>query len=179
MFIRGSAEDSGAYQATRPPGDGFVFGRVSPDGMFEAQIAPSADRAVELFAAVLEHFGPFCECVLDDWRSGQRWSGHDLATSDVRDAVARARHVVSAHAGTEITVVANGEQATLTANLVIHVFAQTDRWLYLLQGKGLRRVARRRERSWRLEPGEFLPVPAAKAAVGLLVERLRLTGVTR
>ena len=85
--------------------------------------------------------------------------------------------MVSAHAGTQVTVIADGEQATLTANLVIHVFAPTDRWLYLLQGKGLRRMHRRRPRSWRLERGEFLPVGPAREAVTLLVDRLRLVGV--
>jgi hypothetical protein len=54
------------------------------------------------------------------------------------------------------------------------VYAATDRWLYLLQGKGLRRLTRLRTRSWSLMRGEFRRSPGAEAAVKLTVERLQL-----
>ncbi len=172
MFIRGNQPESVIWHHFRGAGDGFVFGHR--DGWFEAQLLPNADRTVELFLATLEHLPPAVRLSVDDWRTGQQWDGADLSTLDVRDAIARAKHPLAAHAGTEIAVVADDEQVTLTANLELYVYAATDRWLYLLQGKGIRRVSELRRRSWRLSREEFRPVPAAEAAVQLIVERLRL-----
>ncbi|MBL8958693.1 MAG: hypothetical protein JNJ98_02485 [Gemmatimonadetes bacterium] len=172
MFIRERPTDAAPWHHTRQSGDGFVFGVRA--GLHEARLAPNADRAVELFLAITEHFGPFGHLVVDDWRRGRVWRGEDLSTADVREAVARARHVLTAHAGTELTLVADGEQATLTANLGVRVYAPTDRWLFLLQGKGLRRVHALRRRSWALGRGEFGPVAAAEEMVSLLVARLQL-----
>ncbi|MBK8249451.1 MAG: hypothetical protein IPK85_18950 [Gemmatimonadetes bacterium] len=172
MFIRERPVEAAPWHHTRQTGDGFVFGVRG--GIHEARLVPNADRAVELFLAITEHFGPFGQVVVDDWRRDRTWRGDDLSTSDVREAVARARHVLTAHAGTELTFVADGEQATLTANLGVRVFAPTDRWLFLLQGKGLRRVHRLRRRSWALGRGEFRPVAATEEMVSLLVARLQL-----
>jgi hypothetical protein len=172
MFIREHSEEVHAWQHTRRSGDGFTFG--VRNGLHEARLAPNADRAVELFLAITEHFGPFCRLVVDDWRDGRRWGAADLATSDVREAVARARHVLTAHAGTEVTLVADGEQATVTANLAVRVYAPTDRWLYLLQGKGLRRMHALRRRSWVLGRGEFPPVAESREMVRQLAGRLHL-----
>jgi hypothetical protein len=176
MFIRGADTGQSAWQATRRSGEGFAFGLHR--GLHEAQVAPNAERAVELFVALLEHVGPFGRCVIDDWRTARGWAGEDLATGDVRDAVARARPVLSTHAGVEISVMAGGEQITLTANLMIHVFAPTDRWLYLLHGKGLRRVPRLRRRSWLLARGEFMAASTAQETLAHLVERLQLPART-
>lgn len=174
MFIRAvvRTQDATPWQRTRPEGDGFVFG--VRDGVHEARLLPNADRSVELFLAVLEHFAPAGTLRIDDWRAGTAWVGEDVATADVREAVARARHALCAHGGVEITMVSGGEQATLTPNLEVYLFAPTDRWLYLLQGKGLRRVPALRRRSWRLARGEFAPARAVTDAVRLLGERLHL-----
>ena len=172
MFIRGPHPVSVIWQHFRAGSDGFVFGER--DGGYEAQLVPNADRTIELFLALLEHLDPAVDLHLDDWRTGERWRAEDLAMGDVRDTIARTKQVLAAHGGTELTVVSGREQVTLTANLELFIFADTDRWLYLLQGKGLRRLRRLRKRSWWLHRGEFGPTAAAAAAVGQMVERLRL-----
>lgn len=175
MFIRGNHPESVIWHHFRRTGDGFVFGRRG--GLFEARLVPNADRTVELFLACLEHLPPAVRVVLEDWRQGSQWMGDDLATLDVRDAVARAKQAIATHGGCEVSVVADTEQVTLTANLELFTFAPTDRWLYLLQGKGLRRVQRLRRRSWWLARGEFGPATAADEAVRLVVQGLRLQPV--
>ncbi|MGQ0646741.1 MAG: hypothetical protein ACT4P7_04160 [Gemmatimonadaceae bacterium] len=173
MFIRGPHPESVIWHHFRGAADGFVFG--SRGAVFEAQLVPNADRTIELYLAVLEHFDPAVDVHLEDWRTGARWSGEDLDITEVRDSVARAKHALGSHAGTEVTVVSGKEQATLTPNLEVFVFSDTDRWLYLLQGKGLRRMASLRTRSWWLRRGEFGSSAVAEAAVRLTVERLHLT----
>jgi hypothetical protein len=176
MFIRGPQPESVIWHHFRSGADGFAFGER--DGLYEAQLVSNADRTVELYLAILEHFAPAVTLRLDDWRSGQRWGAEALGLTDVRDAVARVKHALAAHAGTEVSVISAQEQATLTANLEIFVFADTDRWLYLLQGKGLRRLVSLRRRSWRLQRGEFGAADAAASAIAITVERLGLLPLT-
>lgn len=174
-FIRGRQPESVIWHHFRGPGDGFSFGQAN--GVFEARLLPNADRAIDLFLALLEYLQPAVDVFVHDWRTGERWRGEGLANPDVRDAVARARQTLARWGGVEITAYGPDEQLSLTANLELFVYAETDRWLYLLQGKGLRRVTRLRPRSWRLEPGEFRPSEESSRAVHLTVERLRLTPV--
>jgi hypothetical protein len=172
VFIRGPHPESVIWPHFRSGWEGFVFGRR--DGLYEAQLVPNADRTVELFLALLEHLVPAVDVRLDDWRTGRTWRGESLESGDVRDAIARSKQAWATYAGTEIAVIGGDEQVTLTANLELFVYAATDRWLYLLQGKGLRRLARLRTRSWSLTRGEFRRSPGAEAAVKLTVDRLQL-----
>lgn len=175
VFIRGPHPESSVWRHFRGEGDGFTFG--DRDGVCEAVVMANADRVAELFLALAEHLPPAVAVELDDVRARTRWRGEDLALVDVRDAVARIKGTLARHAGVEITVVGSDDQLTLTPNLEIFVYARTDRWLYLLQGKGLTRRARLRARSWRLAPDEFARSDAMSGTVRETAERLGLQRV--
>lgn len=172
MFIRVPDNNAGSRARIRGNMDGFVFGRRR--GVFEARIHANADRAIDLFLACFDHLPPALSLDVDDARSGDRWIGAELANDEVRDAVARAKLQVSRTAGMEITVFNEEEQLTLTPNLQVVVYAQSDRWLYLLQGKGLKRLHALPPRSWALRRDEFPPSPDAMRALSAMVLRLRL-----
>ncbi len=172
VFIRGPEHEASLWRHFRGDGDGFVFGDRGP--WCEAVVMANADRAVELYLALAEHLPPAVSVELDDVRGDARWRGEDLALVDARDAIARVKAGLATHAGVEVTLVGVDDQLTLTPNLELFAYARTDRWLYLLQGKGLRRRRALRPRSWRLSRGEFAPSPAMATAVRDLVERLGL-----
>lgn len=172
MFIRGPQPESTIWRYFRADRDGFVFGER--DGAYEAVVMANADRSVELFLALAEHMPPAVRVEMDDLRTGEHWAGDGLALVDVRDAMARLKPVLSTFAGVEFTIVAADDQVTITPNLDVFVYSRTDRWLYLLQGKGLRRVRRLRPRSWRLRKGEFSPSREITQALRLAAERLGL-----
>lgn len=172
MFIRGPQPEAIVWRHFRGEGDGFVFGER--DGAYEVIVMANADRSVELFLALAEHFPPAVRVEMDDVRTKQHWDGDDLALVDVRDAMARLKPVLSTCAGAEFTIVAADEQLTITPNLDLFVYSRTDRWLYLLQGKGLRRVRKLRPRSWRLRSGEFAPSTEMSQALHLAAQRLGL-----
>ncbi len=176
VFIRGPQTDGGSWRQVRGDGDGFTFGEH--DGLSEAIVMANADRVVELFLALAEHLPPAVAVEVEDHRSGARWRGDDLALVDVRDAVARIKGAVAMYAGVEVTLTGSDDQLTITPNLELFVYGRTDRWLYLLQGKGLRRLRRLRPRSWRLAKGEFAPAPAMSSALKEAVERLGLERMT-
>lgn len=172
VFIRGPEHEATLSRHFRGDGDGFVFG--DRGALCEAVVMANADRAVELYLALAEHLPPAVTVELDDVRGGARWRGDDLALVDARDAIARIKGGIATHAGVEVTLIGADDQLTLTPNLELFAYARTDRWLYLLQGKGLRRRRGLRPRSWRLARDEFAPSPAISAAVRDLVERLGL-----
>lgn len=173
VFIRGPHPEASIWHHFRGAGDGFTFG--DRDGICEAQVMANADRVVELYLALAEHLPPAVSVAIDDLRTGVMWRGEDLALVDVRDAVARLKLAISIHAGVEVTLVGADDQLTITPNLDIFIYARTDRWLYLLQGKGLRRRRSLRARSWRLARGEFAPAPAMTVALRDAAERLGLS----
>lgn len=172
VFIRGPQAETSIWRHFRGDGDGFTF--RDRDGICEALIMANADRVVELFLALAEHLPPAVTVAIADFRTGARWEGEDQALVDARDAVARLKRALASCGGVEFTLVGADDQLTLTANLEIFVYARSDRWLYLLQGKGLRRRSRLRARSWRLAAGEFAAIPATSAAVKEAAERLGL-----
>jgi len=172
VFIRGPHPEASIWRHFRGTGDGFTFG--DRDGVCEALVMANADRVVELYLALAEHLPPAVTVEVEDWRTGARWFGEDLALLDARDAVARLKGAIATHAGVEFTMSGRDDQLTITPNLDLFVYARTDRWLYLLQGKGLVRRRRLRARSWRLSRGEFAPAPAMSVALQDAAERLGL-----
>jgi len=66
------------------------------------------------------------------------------------------------------------DQLTLTPDLELYVFARTDRWLYILQGKGLVETVTPAPEAWRLRPDELGPAPELTDALGATAERLGL-----
>ncbi len=177
VFIRGPHPEASIWRHFRGEGDGFTFGER--EGVSEAMVMANADRIVELFLALAEHLPPAVTVELHDVRAQLHWRGDDTALVDARDTIARIKGTLAMHAGVELTLVGADDQLTLTPNLEIFVYARTDRWLYLLQGKGLRRRKQLRPRSWRLSPGEFAPAAAMSVAVRDAAERLALQQVQR
>jgi hypothetical protein len=172
VFIRSPEHESNLSRHFRGDGDGFVFG--DRGAMCEAIVMANADRAVELYLALAEHLPPAVAVELDDVRGDARYRGEDLALVDARDAIARIKAGLATHAGVEVTLMGADDQLTLTPNLELFAYARTDRWLYLLQGKGLRRRRTLRPRSWRLARHEFAPSVVMTASIRELVERLGL-----
>jgi len=177
VFIRGPHPDASIWRHFHGDRDGFTFGER--DGLYEAIVRANADRVVEMFLALIEHLPPAVTVELHDARSGSQWRGEDLALVDVRDAVGRFKGTLARLAGLELTLHGVDDQVTLTPNLDIFVYARTDRWLYLMQGKGLRRRGRLRERSWRLAADEFAHSPVMSMAIRDAASRLGLLQLTR
>jgi hypothetical protein len=172
MFFRGRQPEPSIARRFRPPGDAFAF--APADGHYVAHIVATAERAVDLYHALAQYLPPAVEVEVTDARSGARWRGSHVALPDVRDALARLKSVLSTYAGVEITIYADEDQLTLDDNLDVWVYALTERWLYLLRGKGLVEHRKIRGRTWRMRPSEFPPAPGLWNALESAVERLGL-----
>lgn len=173
MFFRGRDPEPSMWKRFRSAADGFTF--ANEGEYYAAHLVANAERVVDLFLSLLEHLPPAVDVALVDARSGQSWKGERLALPDVRDALARIKVLLAVHGGVEVAVFTSEDQVTLNPMLELFIYARTDRWLYLLKGKGLEEQRLVRTRSWRMARREYPEAPDLVAAVAALADSLHLS----
>jgi hypothetical protein len=173
VIFRGRAPESTVWRRFRSGADGFTFVR-NDDGLYEAHVVANAERVVDLFYTLTEHLPPAVDFGLDDKRTGQSWLGEDIALPDARDAIARMKVPLATYGGVEIDAYSADDQLTLTAQLELFAYARSDRWLYLLEGKGLEEYGAVADKTWRSQPWDRAAAPVLSDAVTAAAERLAL-----
>jgi len=172
MFFRGRQTEASIWRRFRASADGFTF--AQEDGFFSAHVVANAERIVDLFYTLAEQLPPAVDVVLEDLRSGRTWKGEALALPDVREATARMKQLLARFGGVEMSMFTAEDQLTLNPHLELFIYSRTDRWLYLLEGKGLEEQGRVRTKSWKLSRQQFPPAPDLVNAVTAAAERLGL-----
>ncbi|MBA2708215.1 MAG: hypothetical protein H0U59_10480 [Gemmatimonadaceae bacterium] len=173
MLFRGRNPDVTVWKRFRSGLDGFTFSKQGTH--YEAYIAANAERVVDLFHTLSEQLSPAIDLVLADLRSEATWQGESVALPDVRDAVARLKVPLATYGGVEISLYTPDDQLTLTPQLELYIYARSDRWLYLLQGKGLEERASLADRAWGSQAWDHAPAPTLSAAINAAAERLSLS----
>jgi hypothetical protein len=172
MLFRGKQPEASIWRRFRTSPDGFTFRR---DGdVFEAHVVANAERAVDLCYALSEHLTPAVDVVMEDLRSGRMWRGESLPLPDVREALARVKLLLARYGGVEFTIYTPEDQLSLNPFLELYIYARTDRWLYLLEGKGLSEQPIVRTKSWKVRRQQFPAAPDLVNAVSAAAERLGL-----
>jgi hypothetical protein len=172
MLFRGRQPEASIWRRFRTTTDGFTFGREGEH--YATHIVANAERVVDLFYALTEHLPPAVDVYVEDLRSDTRWTGEALALPDVREAIARLKVPLAAYGGVEIAVYTSEDQITLNPHLELFIYARTDQWLYILQGKGLQEQRVVRSKTWGLARGDFQAAPDLVSAVAAAAERLGL-----
>ena len=172
MFFRGRQPETAVWRRFRASADGFTF--AEEKDYYSAHVVANAERVVDLFYTLAEQLSPAVDVVIDDLRSGRTWKGEALALIDVREAVARLKQLLGRYGGVEMSIFTAEDQLTLNQYLELFIYARTDRWLYLLEGKGLEEQRRVRTKSWKVARQQFPAAPDLVNAVALAAERLGL-----
>lgn len=172
MFFRGRQPEASIWRRFRTSADGFTF--TQEEDLWVAHVVANAERVVDLFYILSENMPPAVDVHIDDLRSGRSWKGENVALPDVREAVARLKSLLGRYGGLEISVYTADDQLTLNPYLELFVYARDDRWLYLLEGKGLEAQQRVRTKSWKTNRQHFPAAPELVSAVAGAVERLGL-----
>lgn len=172
MFFRGRQPEAVIWQRFRANPDGFTF--ESQDGVFTAHVVANAERVVDLFHALTEQLPPAVDVALEDLRSGRSWKGEGLPLDDVREQIARLKVLLARYGGVELSVYTSEDQLTLNPYLELFLYARTDRWYYLLTGKGLEEQRVVRTKSWKQKRAQFPAAAELVNAVQTAVERLSL-----
>jgi len=173
MLFRGRNPEISVWRRFRSGVDGFTFEKEGDH--YEAYVGANAERVVDLFYTLSEQLAPAIDCVIEDLRSESSWHGEAIALPDVRDAIARLKVPLATYGGVEFTLYTADDQLTLTPQLELFIYSRTDKWLYLLQGKGLEERASLADRSWRSQSWDRAPAPTLSAAIAAAAERLALT----
>jgi len=176
MFFRGRQPESSIWRRFRSGVDGFTF--LKESDYYQAHVVSTAERVTDLLYALSEHLPPAVDVFLDDLRSGRQYTAENLGLPDVRETLAKLKVPLSQAGGVELSVYSTEDQLTLNQHLELFIYARSDRWLYLLQGKGLQEVRAVRTKSWKLKRGDFLPAPDLEAALAAAVQRLGLKPVS-
>lgn len=175
MLFRGKQPEASIWRRFRASTDGFTF--TEEDGVFTAHVVATAERVVDLFWSLSELLGPAVDVHLEDLRSGRAWKGEALALPDVRDTIARLRLLLARFGGTEISIYTPDDQLSLNAHLELFIYSRSDKWLYLLEGRGLEERSALRPKSWKIKRQAFPAAPDLVNAVATAAERLSLTRV--
>jgi hypothetical protein len=172
MFFRGRQPEASVWRRFRSIVDGFTF--VKRGDHYAAHAVANAERVVDLLHALAEELPPAVDVAIEDVRSGRKWRGESLALPDVREAIGRLKTALVANGGVELAVYTDDDQLTLDPQLELYLYGRTDRWLYVLQGKGLQEVRGVRAKSWKRRAEEFPPAPEMDAALASAVKFLGL-----
>ncbi|HEY5088270.1 MAG TPA: hypothetical protein VII66_13000, partial [Gemmatimonadaceae bacterium] len=81
---------------------------------------------------------------------------------------------LATYAGVDISAYTPEDQISLTAALDLYAFGRSDRWLYLLQARGLEQYGAVAEKGWRAQPWDRAPAAVLTAALAAAAERLSL-----
>ena len=172
MLFRGRQPETSVWRRFRSGADDFTF--VQEDDHFEAHVVANAERVVDLLHALTEQLPPAVDVSIEDVREKRGWGGSAVALPDVREAIARLKAPLAAYGGVELAVYTAEDQLTLSADLELYVYARTDRWLYILQGKGLHEVMSFEPQGWEFDAEALGAAPELSDAVAAAAERLGL-----
>ena len=172
MFFRGRTPEASIWRRFRASADGFTFTQETE--YYSAHVVANAERVVDLFYTLAEQLSPAVDIVVEDLRSGRTWRGEGVALPDVREQLAKLKTLLARFGGVEVSVYTSEDQLTLNPHLELFIYARTDRWLYLLEGKGLEEQKRVRTKSWKMKRDDFPAAPELVSAVAAAVERLGL-----
>jgi hypothetical protein len=172
MFFRGRQPEASIWRRFRTSADGFTFSQE--EDLWVAHVVANAERVVDLFYILSENLPPAVDICIEDLRSGRTWKGESLALPDIRESVARLKSLLGRYGGLEISLYTGDDQMTLNPYLELFIYARSDRWLYLLEGKGLEEQPRVRTKSWKTNKQQFPAAPELVSAVAGAVERLGL-----
>ncbi|MEO8623911.1 MAG: hypothetical protein ABI625_22725, partial [bacterium] len=153
MLFRGKQPEASIWRRFRASSDGFTF--TDEDGVFTAHIVANAERVVDLFWTLTDLLGPAVDVHVDDLRSGRSWHGESLPLPDVRDTMARLRLLLARYGGIQISVFTSEDQLSLNEHLELFIYSRSDKWLYLLEGRGLEEMPRVRTKSLKIKRQAF------------------------
>jgi hypothetical protein len=163
--------DSGSPRF-RPGAD--LFSVRSEAGVYVAEVRSSPEGAVDLFHELTGQMPGVVDLGLDCLRTGRRYVGESLQRAEVAETVARLKVPLVASGGVELSIYTGDEQLSLSPMLDLWIYAKSDRWLYLLVGRGLEETTELPVRTWSVAPSEFTGAPELVDAVTQTAERLTL-----
>lgn len=172
MFFRGRTPEASIWRRFRASADGFTF--LQEADYYSAHVVANAERVVDLFYTLGEQLSPAVDVVIEDLRAGQTWKGEGVALPDVREQIAKLKILLARYGGIEFSLFTSEDQLTLNPHLELFIYARSDRWLYLLEGKGLEEQQQLRSKSWKTNRQQFPAAPELVSAVAGAVERLGL-----
>lgn len=139
-----------------------------------ARLEVGAERAVDLLYALSEHLPATVGLSIECFRSKRLFTGTGLELSEVREAIARLKVPLVASGGVELSLFGDDDQLALGPLLDLWIYARSDRWSYLLDGRGVQEVEELTPRGWSIGREDFEGGAELIEAITAAAERLTL-----
>ena len=159
----------------RPAEDWFVH--TVDNRIHRVLAATNAERVLDTLHVLCAHLDPAVDVWMRDQRSGAQWEGHAVALPDVREAVGRLRLPIASYGGVELSLFTGDDQLSLTTDLLLVIYARTDRWTFRLEEGGFVARDSAPPPTWRLAPDALRPAPALRDALDSAAARLGLQAI--
>jgi hypothetical protein len=172
LFRAAPGPESSVWRRFRPRADLFTFRREGAHCV--ARVGAGAERAVEHFHALAAMLPATVDLTVDCLRSRRTYQGQHVALDDARDWIARLKGALVAAGGVEFALHTADEQLTLTPLLDVFIHAPSDRWVYLLLGRGLEERDTLPPLGWTVARDAFEGAAELVAAIAAGAERLGL-----
>lgn len=156
--------------------DWFVVAREP--ALVVVRVGAAAERVVDVWHALAAHLDAVVDVHIADVRTARAWQGALLALPNVRDAMGRLRLPLCAYGGVEFSLFTDTDQLTITPELLLVIYARTDRWAFLLDGMGLAERPAMPAPTWTPSREALRPEPQLELVLQDTAERLRLAEIT-
>lgn len=148
------------------------------ESVYVTTIGGSAERLVKLYFELALHVSPLVDLAIVSFRNNAAWRGDAVATTDVVAALERARWLLAAHGGVEVTAYTEADQLSLTPELGIVIYARSERWAELLVTLGLAQRQEPRLAGWTPRRQTLREVGELTEILTTVVTRLNLRRVS-
>jgi hypothetical protein len=172
MLFRGRPSEESSARRFDTPADEFTVAQES--GLTIIRIVGSSEHVLAHMYALSAELPGSVDVAIDELRTGRSWRGEGRPLTDVRDALNGAKKVLGEFGGVEWSIFNREDQITVTPHVELYIVSRTDRWLYLVENRGVQERQVLRGRSWRIARDGFPDAPQLVTAIAAAVTRLGL-----
>jgi hypothetical protein len=150
----------------------YVASRVRDVHVF--RVHANSERIVELFLRLTTHLDDLVELVIAHERDGVSWRATTQFLPTVREALGRLRWPLASFGGTEVSLITEDDQVTLTPWLELVIYSHQAQWREWLEVEGL--FPRDQLPTPLFDPRTvpWSPAPELTQALASVVERLKM-----
>jgi hypothetical protein len=173
MLFRDAQPEASVRQRFEPHVDAFAVERAG--GMTSIRVLASAAHATDHLLALLDAMPEALRVSVRETATGAVLAASACRRDDVVAALRESAPAVARFGGIELTVASGDDELSLSADVELVIRARTDRWVYLLEGRGAEQHDVLPAPAWRMPAEAFPEAAERRAALGALAAQLGLT----
>lgn len=145
--------------------------------LYVFRIHANSERVVELFLRLTTHLDDLVELVITHERDAVSWRATTRFLPTVREALGRLRWPLASFGGTELSLITEDDQVTLTPLLELVIYSHQTQWRERLEAEGVFQREQLPTPLFDPRTVPWSPAPELTQALASVVERLKMEQV--